>query len=319
MKNTMVIDYLGSKNIDFIGDIHGHFDTLIKLFDKLGYKKSNGMYSHPERIPVFIGDYIDRGPKIFEVLQLVRSMQENGLAIALMGNHEYNFLCFQYTDKEGKHFRENSTKYFEQLKDTKLALSNGNDLDSYLNWMSTLPIAIDAEKFRAVHAQWSQSDINLLKNTGIKCLDKDGLSILFSNENKDIKEAVNRLLKGYEEVLDEKLWYKEHDNDRKEGRVKWWKKSKGKNFEDVFASLPKEQKTKDISSFTFKFNDFYPADEKPVFFGHYWMEAKDFGLMNVNACCVDFSVAKKGLLVAYRFSGEQKLEENNLIQIACYS
>ena len=142
---------------------------------------------------------------------------------------------------------------------------------------------------------------------------------MFSKENKDIKEAVNRLLKGYEEVLDEKLWYKEDKYHRKEGRVKWWKKSKGKNFEDVFASLPKEQKTKDISSFTFKFNDFYPADEKPVFFGHYWMEAKDFGLMNVNACCVDFSVAKKGLLVAYRFSGEQKLEENNLIQIACYS
>ena len=44
----MVIDYLGTKNPDFIGDINGHFDTLIKLFDKLGYKKSNGMYSHPD-------------------------------------------------------------------------------------------------------------------------------------------------------------------------------------------------------------------------------------------------------------------------------
>lgn len=94
--------------------------------------------------------------------------------------------------------------------------------------MSTLPIAIEAEKFRAVHAQWSQSDIKLLKDAGIKCLDKDGLPILFSKENKDLKEAVNRLLKGYEEVLDEKLWYKEDGNDRKEGRVKWWKKVRAK-------------------------------------------------------------------------------------------
>ena len=49
------------------------------------------------------------------------------------------------------------------------------------------------------------------------------------------------------------------------------------------------------------------------------MEAKHFGLMNVNACCVDFSVAKNGLLVAYRFSGEQKLEKNNMIQVAYHS
>ncbi len=52
----MVIDYLGTKNPDFIGDINGHFDTLIKLFDKLGYKKSNGMYSHPDITVLICGE-----------------------------------------------------------------------------------------------------------------------------------------------------------------------------------------------------------------------------------------------------------------------
>ena len=50
--------------IDFIGDIHGHADKLEELLVKLGYVKVNGAYSHPERKALFVGDYIDRGPKI---------------------------------------------------------------------------------------------------------------------------------------------------------------------------------------------------------------------------------------------------------------
>lgn len=58
-------------NYDIIGDIHGHADELIRLLDKLGYKKSNGYYRHPvtERKAIFVGDFIDRGPKIRETLE----------------------------------------------------------------------------------------------------------------------------------------------------------------------------------------------------------------------------------------------------------
>ena len=74
--------------IDFIGDIHGHADVLEQLLTKLGYSKCNGAYSHPTRKVLFVGDYVDRGPKIRETLQIVRGMVESGNAIALMGNHE---------------------------------------------------------------------------------------------------------------------------------------------------------------------------------------------------------------------------------------
>ena len=47
--------------IDFIGDIHGHADKLEELLLKLGYTKSAGAYSHPQRKVLFVGDYIDRG------------------------------------------------------------------------------------------------------------------------------------------------------------------------------------------------------------------------------------------------------------------
>lgn len=80
--------------IDIIGDIHGHADKLEELLTKLGYSKTNGIYSHLDRKVLFVGDYIDRGPKIRETLQIVRAMVDSGNAIALMGNHEYNALCF---------------------------------------------------------------------------------------------------------------------------------------------------------------------------------------------------------------------------------
>ena len=80
--------------IDFIGDIHGHADKLLELLEKLGYTTNNGTYCHPTRKVLFVGDYIDRGPKIRETLEIVKSMVDSENAIALMGNHEYNALCF---------------------------------------------------------------------------------------------------------------------------------------------------------------------------------------------------------------------------------
>src|SRR6056297_1711639 len=95
---------------DLIGDIHGHADELKELLLKLGYQKNNGTYSHPERKVLFVGDYIDRGPKIRETLQIVKSMVASGNAIALMGNHEYNALCFHFQDNESGHLRKHSIK-----------------------------------------------------------------------------------------------------------------------------------------------------------------------------------------------------------------
>jgi len=48
---------------DLIGDIHGHADELKELLSKLGYKNQNWTWSHKMRMPIFLGDYIDMGPK----------------------------------------------------------------------------------------------------------------------------------------------------------------------------------------------------------------------------------------------------------------
>ena len=73
---------------DIIGDIHGHSNDLKVLLKKMGYGLSEkGHYYHPDRQAIFVGDYIDRGKHSKEVVQIVREMQENGTANALMGNH----------------------------------------------------------------------------------------------------------------------------------------------------------------------------------------------------------------------------------------
>ncbi len=51
----------------------------------------------------------------------------------------------------------------------------------------------------------------------------------------------------------------------------------------------------------------------PVFFGHYWWSA-DRGITSDRALCVDFSIAKDGELVAYRWDGEATLSADKLVR-----
>lgn len=80
---------------DIIGDIHGCYDELTNLLDKLGYAKVDGVYAHPEgRRVAFLGDFCDRGPKNADVLRLVINMVKSGNAIAVPGNHDVKLLKY---------------------------------------------------------------------------------------------------------------------------------------------------------------------------------------------------------------------------------
>ncbi|MDE0683372.1 MAG: polynucleotide kinase-phosphatase, partial [Candidatus Poribacteria bacterium] len=79
---------------DIIGDIHGCFDELVELLKELGYTIStqpdgNTVVAPPQgRKAVFVGDFVDRGPKVPEVLRLVMQMQRADAAICVPGNHD---------------------------------------------------------------------------------------------------------------------------------------------------------------------------------------------------------------------------------------
>ncbi len=71
---------------DIIGDIHGHVAELKSLLTRMDYKETNGIWQHPIRKAIFVGDLIDRGPAIREVLHIVRNMIVNNHALAVMGS-----------------------------------------------------------------------------------------------------------------------------------------------------------------------------------------------------------------------------------------
>jgi protein phosphatase len=91
---------------DIIGDVHGCYDELVKLLAQLGYQgdfssfdsqssipTSQSLISHPDgRKVVFLGDLVDRGPKIPHVLRLVMNMVASGTALCVPGNHDDKLL-----------------------------------------------------------------------------------------------------------------------------------------------------------------------------------------------------------------------------------
>ncbi|MCG9127687.1 polynucleotide kinase-phosphatase [Candidatus Poribacteria bacterium] len=77
---------------DIIGDVHGCFDELTTLLRKLGYEISleQGIpITHQQgRKVVFLGDYVDRGPDVVNVMKLVMKMHSDGIALCVPGNHD---------------------------------------------------------------------------------------------------------------------------------------------------------------------------------------------------------------------------------------
>lgn len=72
-----------SVGYDIIGDIHGHASELRSMLADMGYSRYGGGYRHPDRKALFVGDFIDRGPAISEVLEIVRSMVDANDALAV--------------------------------------------------------------------------------------------------------------------------------------------------------------------------------------------------------------------------------------------
>jgi len=82
---------------DIIGDVHGCCDELEALLAELGYRVEwDGEHfgiSHPEsRRLVFLGDLVDRGPRVVDCLRLAMDAVADGVALCVPGNHETKLL-----------------------------------------------------------------------------------------------------------------------------------------------------------------------------------------------------------------------------------
>lgn len=78
---------------DIIGDVHGCFDELVLLLEKLGHRVDDTrVYPANNRKLVFVGDLVDRGLRTPDVLRLVMGMVADNTAICVPGNHDVKLL-----------------------------------------------------------------------------------------------------------------------------------------------------------------------------------------------------------------------------------
>jgi len=305
-----------TKSYDLIGDIHGHADELKALLEHMGYIHNGKYYSHPTRTAIFLGDFIDRGHQQREVINTVMPMVKSGSAMAVMANHEFNALCYHTInpEKPGEWLRprnDKNTKQHIAFLSEYFATDMEKELHEVLAWFKTLPLWIELDGIRIVHACWHKESIEVLKpQLGPNHTITDELLVKSSVKNSSEYNAVEVLLKGWEVQLDDDVSFKDKEgNERYAVRTKWWLKERTLLKESAIAephvidALPENEWLEPD-----KFIG-YEESEPSLFLGHYWLTGEPKPLQS-NIACLDYSVAKGGKLVAYRWDGENCLEQD---------
>lgn len=123
-----------------IGDVHGCFLTLKALFKTAEIK--------PEDMVVFVGDLVDRGPRIKEVLDFVFERPNTHI---LLGNHDF---CFVDWFNPGGHAR-NEFMLTQGLSQTLWQL--GEDAREYAVKLGSKPFVINESsgKYVFCHADYN--------------------------------------------------------------------------------------------------------------------------------------------------------------------
>ncbi len=136
IENRITNTLENNDNVWVVGDIHGYFDSFVKLISKLNLNDGDLLIS--------IGDMIDGGPESVGVMEL---FIENDHFLAILGNHEQMLL-----DDWNK-----KSKFEVGILKSSGFWASKNPVDRnkklmIVDYLSYLPTEIILEKFRLVHA-----------------------------------------------------------------------------------------------------------------------------------------------------------------------
>jgi hypothetical protein len=311
---------------DIIGDIHGQADLLIDLLRQLGYTATAGTWRHPERKAIFLGDFIDLGPKQIETVMIARRMVEGGSALAVMGNHELNAIAWFLPDPANPedYLRSHNSpewggKNRHQHAAFLAAVEGHSDLHSeIIDWFLTLPLWLDLPDLRVVHACWQPNAIEYLSSRIAPgaTLTPDLMTSIATGSKHDeqarpaLAEAVEVVTKGIEIRLPEGYSFKDkYGIARTQVRARWWD-GNASTFRE--AALLDEDLRQSLPELPIPTQAQVKVPEgKPVFIGHYWLTGSQSPLSS-QVVCVDYSAGRGGPLCAYRWDGQSdQLNENS--------
>jgi len=310
---------------DIVGDVHGCADALKALLLKLNYHEEDGVYRYQssstddKRQLIFLGDLIDRGPKVLECLQIAKAMVDAGEANIVIGNHEFNALAYYTKLSEGGFLRAHTPRSEKQLKASLDAFKGQEELwQQYLAWFRQLPLFLEYPAFRVVHACWDHTRIHayfnhfnthrLCEQAIADCADHSSIGA----------QAIERLTRGLSLKLPEGMTISGRDGySRASFRVRFWAEHYEKYDDIVFQPdpLPESIRFRELDSHERGRLIHYPASEKPLFVGHYWLRGKPQLVAN-NIACLDYSAVNQGQLVAYRFDpSSPELDARNFVAV----
>lgn len=309
------------QGFDLIGDVHGCGATLVALLKKMGYREKQGVYCHPHRKVIFLGDLIDRGPRIRLAVLTARRMVEAGEAFIVMGNHEYNALAYCHPAPEGsgkRWLREHSPRHNRIIQDTlDQYRDHTNEWEDTLAWFKCIPLFLEFEHFRVVHACWDDALIQSLKHYSPDACMNDRFLIESTDSTTQAFRIVDRLTRGTHIPLPNEVEIHSGDGfTRKSFRTHFWCKDPLVWGDVVFQpdNLPGELESRLLTESERQRLSYYDVEQPPLFIGHYWCEGIP-ALPATNIACLDYSAVKYGRLVAYRWSGETRLSANNFTWI----
>jgi len=126
------------ENIYVIGDVHGCFYTLQKLLDKLPYDAQL----------LFVGDLCDKGKYSKDVIEFVRSKGHS----CLKGNHEYLMEVYALDAiYNGIESPWSTDKRYGGVMTLDSYQDNQELLKEHIEWIKTLPIYIEIDKYFITH------------------------------------------------------------------------------------------------------------------------------------------------------------------------
>jgi hypothetical protein len=233
-----------------------------------------------------------------------------------MGNHEFNAITYATLNKAGSaylrpHIDKNTRQHQAFLEAYEF---NSDEYHEVIAWFKTLPLWLELDSIRAVHACWDKQIITKLEPyTQQQRLTDDLLHVSCDVASWQF-HALETILKGKEIPLPESHeGFKDKDGNRRHHiRIKWWD-NRAKNYRDAF--MGPESALTDIpdDEITGEHLIEYTVEDKPLFLGHYWLEG-DIKPLAKNIACLDYSVAKPksdARLVAYQYQGEKVLKQEH--------
>ncbi len=278
----------------FITDPHGQSTKIQNLIERL-----------PEATNfVFIGDLIDNslGAQIDHrrTIQIVRALHDEERAKVILGNHELNAIGWSLQKEDGTFCRPHSNSNLKQhaafLRDYPFKSADYNET---IEWFKSLPLYIEEDHFRAIHAMWDDNLISRLQPylNPDKSIKSEHWYDVFDS-NHELYELTEKLLKGAEFQLPDGVSYKDKTGiTRTKARVAWWKFpiNDETDLRDICLSVPTEEREKLTGKPVPEElgNSTWTGSNKPTFIGHYTLPPSDAPeTLSDNIICVDFNAAR---------------------------